>query len=626
LKASKIISPSAPPRVFLYVRYSSSEQSKGDSVRRQRELGKKRARELGIKIDEILSITDEGISAFRGKNRTHGALAGFLKQVEEGRVPHGSELWVENLDRLSRDYLTSALTVFLQIVNAGLTIVTLDDRNEYNLKTLNRNMGHLVTSLVHMSTAHDHSAIKSSRGKENWDGKRKNIAHVKLTALAPAWLKLAADRKSFELIKERVAIVRWIFQQRAKGIGVFRIARQLNDRGEPVWGRGKRAGYQWHRSYIVKILANRSVLGEFQPHKMDGEERVRVPAGPAVRNYFPAIIRQALFDRVQQLKQIDTKRPGKIGDKVSNLFTWIARCGRTGKPAVYVDKSGKRRKPKKRKGTKRKAPGKRKTGKLSARTNYKYLRTDGVLGDGRRMVGWHYDDFEMRFLTGVGRLDLNQIFGSQDDTATTEMEFALAAAKARVQETELELRRLLKILQSYRKKAPETVLDQMTKLETDRANQRREVQTATLALDKARQAAADAARFSNNFKRLMTERRVPETRLALRNEIRNIISRIDVYFDIAETAAERRKREAFAAAVAKMPKGIKVIGGIPSSKAPARHMVVTFANGVRRTIAQSHDGKVLVYESNNTPAAFEVVEIPRRTNSFKAVDDSDKDS
>jgi hypothetical protein len=202
------------------------------------------------------------------------------------------------------------------------------------------------------------------------------------------------------------------------------------------------------------------------------------------------------------------------------------------------------------------------------------------------------------------------------------MERMLAAANARVRETGIVLKRLLKLVESPTEKEPETVMDRIRELEAQRDGERQEVQTATAALEKAREAAADAAKFSSDFKRLMAERHKPETRLALRQEIRSIVSRIDVYFDVAETPAEREKREAFAAAISKMPKGIKVIGGIPSSKAPARHMVVTFANGVQRTIAQSHDGKVLVYESNNTPAAFEVVEIPRRTNSFKAVDDN----
>jgi DNA invertase Pin-like site-specific DNA recombinase len=596
MKARKSAKPkgvSATPRAYSYVRYSTPEQAKGDSVRRQVALSEAWSRKKGIPLDASLRMSDKGKSAYSEKNRTEGALGKFLADVAAGRVPRGSYLLVESLDRLSRAQVRSALRLFLGLLDAGITIVTLADDQEYSDEDCDEI--DLIISIIIMSRAHNESVMKSSRLKSSWANKRGQSGVKKLTSLAPAWLQLSQDGTHFEVVKHRAAVVRWLFKQRANGVGVFGLARQLQDRKEPVWGRGKRAGYQWHKSYVTKILANRSVLGEFQPHRMDGEphDRKRVPDGNPVPNYFPAIISEELFHRVQQLKREDQKRPGQIGKNVSSLFTWIAKCGRTGKPANFVNKS-----------------------------KYQYLKTDGVLEDGRRMAGWSYKDFETRFLTAIGRLDFSQIFGAKEDSRTTEMEGALAAATARVEETQIRIDRLVNLIESSDEKAPETVLDRIRELEAQRADQGREVQTAETALKKTRDAAADAAKFSSDFKRLMAERHKPETRLALRQEIRSIVSRIDVYFDVAETPAEREKREAFAAAVSKIPKGIKVIGGMPSSKPPARHMVVTFANGEQRTIAQSHDGKVLVYESNNTPAAFQVVEIPRRTNSFKAVDDN----
>jgi DNA invertase Pin-like site-specific DNA recombinase len=581
MKARKSTQPkgvSTTPRAYSYVRYSTPEQAKGDSVRRQVALSEAWSRRKGIPLDASLRMSDEGKSAYSEKNRTDGALGKFLADVADGKVPRGSYLLVESLDRLSRAQVRSALRLFLGLLEAGITIATLADDKEYSDEDCDEI--DLIISIIIMSRAHNESVMKSGRLKSTWASKREQIGVKKLTSLAPAWLELSKDGTCFELVKHRVAVVQWLFKRRANGLGVFRLARELNDRKEPVWGRGKRAGHHWHKSYLTKILASRSVLGEFQPHRMDGEpyERKRVPEGDPVPRYFPAIISKDLFHRVQQLKREDQKRPGRIGENVSSLFTWIAKCGRTGKPANFVNKS-----------------------------KYQYLKTDGVLEDGRRMVGWNYDDFELRFLTAVGRLDFTKIFGPEEDNETTKMERVLAAAEARERETGLVLKRLLKHLESYSKKAPETVLDRITELEAQRADDRRDVQTATTALKKAREAAADAARFSSDFKRLMAERHNPETRLALRHEIRSIVSRIEVFFDVAETPAEREKREAFAAAVSKMPKGMKVIGGMPSSKPPARHIVVTFANGVRRTISQDDAGNVLVYESDNTPAAFEVV-------------------
>lgn len=110
---------------FSYTRFSSPEQMKGDSLRRQTEASEKYAREHGLTLDHSLHLQDLGISAFHGKHATHGALAGFFAAIQGGRVPPGSTLLVESLDRLSRQNPTDALTQFLSIINAGVTVVTL---------------------------------------------------------------------------------------------------------------------------------------------------------------------------------------------------------------------------------------------------------------------------------------------------------------------------------------------------------------------------------------------------------------------------------------------------------------------------------------------------------------------
>ena len=88
-------------KAFSYSRFSSPEQRKGDSLRRQVEASRKFAQAHGLELDEGLS--DIGISAYRGANRYKGALARFLQLVREGKVPKGSFLLVESLDRLSRE-------------------------------------------------------------------------------------------------------------------------------------------------------------------------------------------------------------------------------------------------------------------------------------------------------------------------------------------------------------------------------------------------------------------------------------------------------------------------------------------------------------------------------------------
>src|SRR5689334_6886495 len=122
-------------KAFSYLRFSRPEQMKGDSLRRQLEASAKYADEHGLELDE--SLQDRGVSAYRGKNRTEGALARFLDRVRSGDVKRGSVLLVESLDRLSREQVMSALSLFLDIVRAGITIVTLADNQTYSEERLN---------------------------------------------------------------------------------------------------------------------------------------------------------------------------------------------------------------------------------------------------------------------------------------------------------------------------------------------------------------------------------------------------------------------------------------------------------------------------------------------------------
>ena len=72
----------------------------------------------------------------RGKNVKAGALGVFLKAIYDGTVPKGSYLLIENIDRLTRDEITPATMLFLQIITAGVTVVTLSNQERYSEERL----------------------------------------------------------------------------------------------------------------------------------------------------------------------------------------------------------------------------------------------------------------------------------------------------------------------------------------------------------------------------------------------------------------------------------------------------------------------------------------------------------
>src|SRR5215469_13861113 len=89
------------PRAFSYRRFSTPEQAKGHSLKRQTDAAEAWCAARGVELDRELTFEDLGVSAFHGRNVEVGALGAFLRAVEDGRVPHGSYL-------LSRAWTVSA--------------------------------------------------------------------------------------------------------------------------------------------------------------------------------------------------------------------------------------------------------------------------------------------------------------------------------------------------------------------------------------------------------------------------------------------------------------------------------------------------------------------------------------
>src|SRR5262249_37900612 len=144
----------------------------------------------------------KGISAFKGKNATIGALGEFLRMVEGGRVRPGDLLVVESLDRLSREEGQAALRLVLDILPAGVRIVQLNPT-----ETVYDNPSDTCAPsvmIVELSRGHSESRVKSERVGAAWEEKRDarrrgegqparkddkvNGMHV-LTHRLPAWVR-----------------------------------------------------------------------------------------------------------------------------------------------------------------------------------------------------------------------------------------------------------------------------------------------------------------------------------------------------------------------------------------------------------------------------------------------------
>lgn len=505
------------PKAYSYIRFSSPEQAKGDSIRRQTELSEQYCKQHGLILDDTLKLTDKGLSAYKGHHRTKGALGEFLRLVEAGEIPQGSILLVENLDRLSREQVLDALNQFTGIIRAGIKVVTLQDGMEYCQESINQNWAQLIISITYMARAHEESKLKSERVAAAWENKRNN-GDKKLTANAPAWVRLSEDRTKFILIPEAAKAIELIFRKKLAGKGTERIARELND--DPnIWepprtGPKKTGG--WRGSYINKILRSRAVIGEFQPYKLvDGK---RQPIGDPIPDYFPPVIDKELFYQVQALLQANAEKKGNAGGrtgKVSNLFTHVAICGLCGYPMHYLNKGEPPR-----------------GGKYFVCDASRRLKTCSA-------KAIRYEEFEELFFANFEELDISQLIPGTDETQAriNVLDKKLMANRQRLLEINFKIENLtddISINEDRRareqfNKRLSSLFDDRERLETEIKEYEQEItilQQQQTELESNAEQVKEIYRLMGNAK---DEKALIEIRLMLRQQIQKILDWIKIY-------------------------------------------------------------------------------------------------
>ena len=311
------------PTAFSLVRFSHPRQRLGDSKRRQVEGAEKWCqRNQGYTLDQSLRVKD--VSAFRGRHLKVGALAQFLEAIREGLVPSSSVLICESLDRISRQNLDTARETARSILLAGVEIVTFAPERRYNRASLDDPLSLMEMSLI-FARAHEESEMKSHRIEEVWRERRK-VARTKTEAwgrLCPWWLERNDDH--WRIIPERAALVRQIFEWKAEGYGADTVTRKVNalkDIPKPA------NSDAWSAATINNYLRTRTVLGEYQPHRIvDGK---RVPDGDPIPGYYPQIVTPDLFHRAQA--SFKGAKPGRhaLDDQIVNIFSGILRNGYDG--------------------------------------------------------------------------------------------------------------------------------------------------------------------------------------------------------------------------------------------------------------------------------------------------------
>jgi DNA invertase Pin-like site-specific DNA recombinase len=318
-----------PRCAFSYLRCSAKKQLRGDTKRRQLEWSQAVCEQRGFRMDDTFKMYDWGKSAFRSKNVDVGNLGVFLRAAEAGRIPAGSVLLVESLDRLSRDYVDDAWDVFRRILKAGITIITRTPEREYTLEGVRNNFFALLEPLFIFVRAHEESQTKSMRVREAWDERKQAAAagRVPHGHNGPAWCVLTGD--GYQLDLESARTVRAIFLWAREGLGVWRITGRLQNEDYPTMGRSKR----WSVAYVRKILRTRMAVGDYQPRRLDDKGKL-VLDGEPIQGYYPAAVTETEWKAAQQAVASRFRKTGRPGRSEANLFTGIIHEAYTQAPLM----------------------------------------------------------------------------------------------------------------------------------------------------------------------------------------------------------------------------------------------------------------------------------------------------
>lgn len=326
-----------------YKRFSTPKQARGGSDRRQSDLTADYCQRNRLTL--LDSYLDAGLSGFTGQNLgDRGALRALLEAARAGKFKPGTRLVVESLDRLSRREISTAVRLFLDILDTGLVIVTLIDGEQvFTRERVDNDLTALIIVIVLLSRAHNESRTRRERALQALRVARQKARERKIpmNAVCPIWLKVEGlgDDRHFVVLEDRAGIIRQIYNLCISGLGEHRIVSYLNQRNVPTFsGRPK-----WRLTMVSRVLINPAVFGLFHPSfsVVENGRRVRTrdPDGP-IEDYFPAILPKELWDEVQAARQSRCMHNGRRSYPAhSNLVAHLGSCATCG-DSLYLAQGG----------------------------------------------------------------------------------------------------------------------------------------------------------------------------------------------------------------------------------------------------------------------------------------------
>ena len=304
------------------MRFSDARQRVGSSVERQEKMI---AEWLALHPDYEVSqlrYKDLAKSGFHGEHiDAGGGFGDLLVAVQEGEIRAGDVVLVEAIDRAGRLAPMRMLKLIISpILEAGVSIITLDDNTEYTEASLEGPQIFLLIAKI--QAAHGYSKLLSERVSASYESRRKQARENRTTPkrMTPVWLNSDGTK-----IDEVVPWIKTMFEWYVSGIGRTTIARRLRETGVPQFAKASGFG-------VGHWLKNQAAIGKW-------EVLVETPDRHTIDDVYPVIIEPALFYKAQiQFEKKKTQRPTKMA---KHFIVGLVKCGVCGKNYIIQNKEGK---------------------------------------------------------------------------------------------------------------------------------------------------------------------------------------------------------------------------------------------------------------------------------------------
>lgn len=319
------------PTGYAYIRYSTRRQGADDkdSVTRQKASIRAIAARHGVEVPEENFFYENGVSAYTGENSKTGKLKDLIDQIENLSIAPGDFVFVESIDRLSRQRLLQAKDLVYGILKKGVILVTTMDGYIYKLHEDQADiMKQDIMLTVISSRAHEESLTKSNRRKSAWK-KAKTEAEETGIVFNKNRLPYGVifDEKTNTLVIDKKAQeeIEFILEN-LKREGVTSTIKKVN----------AFAAINWTQARVKDIFDTKYVLGYFMSQtKIDG----KMVLDKHIENYYPKIVSASLFLEAKEAmtNRKVKKHQGRVTQNNANIFRHSCFCERCGKSLVFMN-------------------------------------------------------------------------------------------------------------------------------------------------------------------------------------------------------------------------------------------------------------------------------------------------